>query len=352
MNVKAWIAAAAAGLAAMGAQAQEVTLSLHHFLNTQSATHKDMLVPWTQRIADASDGRLKIQIYPSMTLGGKPPQLVRQARDGVVDIVWTLNGYTPGLFPRTEAFELPMVHRNDATATNLAMRAMFESDLKPEYDGLKVLFLHVHAGNAIHMVDAPVRSLDDLKGKRMRIPSRSGGWVLEALGAVPVGMPVPELPQALARGALDGALVPFEIIPALKLQDLTDWQIEGPDALRFGTSVFQTSMNQDSWDRLPADLQQVLLDQSGEDWLREIGEMWTANEAKGLAAAADVGNTHIVLDKSVMEAADRKMTPALFRWTDAVEEDGIDGKRLVAKAQTLVAIQTKISGRAASEWAP
>ena len=77
----------------------------------------------------------------TMTLGGRPPELIQQARDGVVDIVWTVNGYTPGLFPRTEVMELPFVYVNDLKATNLAMHEIFESELKQEYTGVEVMFL-------------------------------------------------------------------------------------------------------------------------------------------------------------------------------------------------------------------
>src|SRR5690606_38307146 len=134
--------------------------------------------------------------------------------------------YTAGQFPRTEVFELPFIHTNNIAATNLAMRDMFEKYLAPEYEGLKVIALHVHAGQAIHMVDSPVRTVNDLEGKKMRIPTRTGAWVLEALGANPVGMPVPDLPQAFSKKVVDGALIPWEIIPPLKIHELTKYQIE------------------------------------------------------------------------------------------------------------------------------
>jgi len=98
-----------------------------------------MLEPWAKQIEEKTGGRVKIDIYPAMSLGGKPPQLIKQARDGVVDIVWTVNGYTPGLFPQTEVFELPFIHTNDPRATNLAMREMFDEYLAEEYAGTKVL---------------------------------------------------------------------------------------------------------------------------------------------------------------------------------------------------------------------
>src|SRR5690606_13649555 len=100
----------AAGLAALllavgqsAWAAPEVTLKLHHFLPAVSAAHKEMLVPWAERVEKDSGGRIEVEVYPSMSLGGTPPQLIRQLRDGVVDIIWTVQGYTPGLFPRAEA---------------------------------------------------------------------------------------------------------------------------------------------------------------------------------------------------------------------------------------------------------
>ena len=130
------------------AQEPEVTLKLHHLLGPKAPAHTKMLEPWARSIEKDSGGRVKIEIYPSMTLGGSPPQLFRQAADGVVDIVWTVNGYTPGLFPRSEVFELPTIFTNDLVATNLAMRDMFDAYLAPEYEGVHVLFNHVHAGQA------------------------------------------------------------------------------------------------------------------------------------------------------------------------------------------------------------
>ena len=110
-----------------GARAQEFTFKLHHFLSAQAPAHSRMLVPWAEQVEENSGGRVKIEIFPAMTLGGRPPELINQVRDGVVDLVWTVNGYTPGLFPRTEVFELPNVFTNDPRAADLAMNEMLAS---------------------------------------------------------------------------------------------------------------------------------------------------------------------------------------------------------------------------------
>jgi TRAP-type C4-dicarboxylate transport system substrate-binding protein len=296
-----------------------------------------MLVPWSERVEKASGGKVKIEVFPSMALGGKPPQLINQARDGVVDLVWTVNGYTANLFPRSEVFELPFVHTNNAVATNLAMRAMYDQYLKAEYTGVHPLFLHVHAGQAIHMADKEVRKPDDLKGLKMRIPTRTGAWIIEALGAAPVGMPVPDLPQALSKKVVDGAFVPWEIIPPLKLQDVTKFQIEGPNRTRFGTTTFQVSMNQKRWDSLPADVKKAFESQSGEAWWREVGEIWTKSEDFGIGLATKAGNKHVVLSDAELAAFRARLEPVVQRWIDEVKGQGIDGVALVKAARENIA---------------
>lgn len=333
--------ATACAVLSTGASAQTINLKLHHFLGPKAPAHSQMLVPWAERVEKSSGGKVKIEVFPSMTLGGKPPQLINQARDGVVDIVWTVNGYTAGLFPRSEVFELPFVHTNSAVATNLAMRAMYEQYLKPEYSGVHPLFLHVHAGQGIHMVDKEVRKPEDLAGLKMRIPTRTGAWIIEALGAAPVAMPVPDLPQALSKKVVDGAFIPWEIIPPLKLQDITKFQIEGPNRVRFGTTTFQVSMNQARWDSLPADVKTAFEANSGAAWVREVGEIWSKSEDFGIDLAVKAGNKHIQLTDAELAAFRAKLEPVVQRWVNEVKGQGIDGDALVKTAREMIAKYSK-----------
>jgi len=334
------IGAAIAALS-FSASAQQQTLKLHHLLGPKSPAHTAMLTPWAQRVEKATGGKIKIEIYPSMSLGGKPPQLINQARDGVVDLIWTVNGYTPGLFPRSEVFELPFVHTNNTAATNLAMREMYEQHLKADYKGVKPMFLHVHAGQGIQMVDKEVRKPEDLAGLKMRIPTRTGAWIIEALGASPVGMPVPDLPQALSKKVVDGAFIPWEIIPPLKLQDMTDYQIEGPNRTRFGTTTFQVSMNEARWNSLPADVKKAFDSVNTEAWVREVGQIWTKSEDVGIGIATKAGNKHIVLTESELAAFRTKLEPVVQRWINEVKEKGIDGEALVKAARQAIAKHSK-----------
>ena len=335
------IGIAASVLVAGSAFAADYTLKLHHLLGPKAPAHTKMLEPWAKQIEEKTGGRVKIDIFPAMSLGGKPPQLMKQARDGVVDIVWTVNGYTPGLFPRTEVFELPFIHTNDPRATNLAMREMFDEYLAEEYAGTKVMFLHVHQGQAIHTVDKLVRTPAEVAGMKLRIPTRTGSWVIEALGAAPTAMPVPALPQALSKKVVDGALIPFEIIPPLKLQDLTKYQIELHNGVRLGTTTFQVTMNQKTWDSLPADIQKAIDEVNSEAWVAEVGTIWSNSDVGGIGVAVKAGNEHVVLNEAETEAFRTAIEPVVDRWIGEVGEKGIDGRKLVDTARKLVAKHSK-----------
>jgi TRAP-type C4-dicarboxylate transport system substrate-binding protein len=322
---------------ASGAMAQEYTFKLHHMLGAKAPAQTNMLEPWAAQVEANSGGKVKIEIYPAMTLGGTPPELVQQARDGVVDIVWTVNGYTPGQFPRTEMFELPGVYINDIKATNLAMYDMFD-DLKEEYQGLQVLWLHVHAGQAIMTVDKEVTGPDDLKGMKIRIPSRTGAWVIEALEAAPTAMPVPEVPAALSKKVVEATLLPWEIIPPLKLFNQIKYFVEGDNNTRLGTTTFQVSMNKAKWDSLPPEIQKAFSDASGRDWWGKVADVWRGGDNFGIKLAMENGGQHVVLSPEATQAfLDKVSAPVQARWLEEVKAKGIDGDAMLAKGKELIA---------------
>lgn len=182
------------------------------------------------------------------------------------------------MFPRSEVFELPLVHAGSAVDTTIALNASMEM-LAEDFEDVKVLFMHSHEGNLIHSAGDPIRSFDDAKGLKLRTPSRTGAWLITAMGAEPVGMPVPTLPEAMAKGVVDGALTPFEIVPALSLQELDKSTTELPEGDRFGTSVFMLAMNKDIYEDLPEDLQAIIDANSGMNVAAEIGALWEGFEA-------------------------------------------------------------------------
>lgn len=316
--------------------AAEFNFSIHHFLSPKAGTHTKMIEPWAAKIEAESGGRIKFEIFPSMSLGGKPPELYNQVRDGVADIIWTLPGYTPGVFPRVEVFELPSVHKGNAVATNKAIQDL-SADLAEDFKDIHPLLVHVHTGNALHLTSKDVQSLADMKGLKVRSPSRTGAWMLESWGAEPVGMPVPALPQALAKNNIDGGLIPFEIAIPLKIAELTDYSVELDAGQRFGTSTFLFAMNKASYNSLPDDLKEIIDDNSGPAFADAMGKVWDDVEPIGIQLARDKGNTVTALSTETSAEFATKAEMVGARWIEEVTNNGIDGEALMAKAKAAIA---------------
>ncbi|WP_341368479.1 TRAP transporter substrate-binding protein [Yoonia sp. BS5-3] len=327
-------------LLSSSAQAQEFTFSIQHFLSPQAPAQTVLIEPWAKAVEEASDGRIAFEIFPAMALGGAPPELYSQVRDGVADIVWTVPGYTPGIFPRLEVFELPGVHGGDARATNLAIQDMMD-DLSADFEDIHLLLAHVHTGNALHVANAEVVNAAEFEGLKVRSPSRTGAWMLEELGAEPVGMPVPDLPQALARGTVDAGLVPFEVAIPLGLADLTDVSVELDGGNRFGTATFLFAMNKDSYNSLPADLQQVIDERSGMAIAAAMGEAWNNIEPIGKQRALDAGKAVVQLSAEVSAEFAAPFDATVARWVAEATGNGIDAEALLEKARAAIAANSQ-----------
>jgi TRAP-type C4-dicarboxylate transport system substrate-binding protein len=318
------------------AQDAEVTLTVHHFLPPKSNAQVGMIEEWARRVEEESGGRIDVEIFPSMSMGGSPPELYNQVRDGAADIVWTVLGYTPGVFPRAEVFELPTVHRGSAVATTMAMNQSLDW-LAEDFKDVHPIFLHAHDGNVLYSVGEPVTAFEQLAGKKLRTPSRTGAWIIESWGAEPVGMPVPDLPQALAKGVVDGALIPYEIAPPLKLAELVDATTAPPEGDRFGAATFLFGMNKDRYESLPDDLKKVIDDNSGVNAAEWVGRAWEEDfENKGLAALEAGGVEHVELSPEEAAKFDASAEDVVQRWIEEANSKGLNGQELVDKARAAV----------------
>jgi TRAP-type C4-dicarboxylate transport system substrate-binding protein len=189
-------------------------------------------------------------------------------------------------------------------------------------------------------VDKEIRSPADMEGMKIRIPSRTGAWVIEALGASALAMPVPEVPSALSKKVVDATLLPWEIIPPLKLQNQIDYFIEGHDRTRLGTTTFQVSMNQARWDSLPDDIKQAFRDASGREWWAEVADVWRGGDDFGIKMATDAGKTHVTLTEEETQAFLTALEPVQQRWIDEVTGKGMDGAGLVETAKEMIEANT------------
>ncbi|MGR3484289.1 MAG: TRAP transporter substrate-binding protein [Paracoccaceae bacterium] len=327
---------------ALPASAQEVTLRLHHFLPAQSAVPAQILTPWAERVEAASDGRIEVQVFPAMQLGGAPPQLIDQVTSGVADIVWTVNGYTPGRFPRAEVFELPFLV-TDPVAASAAYWDLAQSDMaETEFAALHLLGTWVHGPGVFHASD-PIATPADLDGLRIRGASRIVTAMIEAAGAEAVGMPVPAVPEALSRGVIDGTTLPWEVTPSLRISELVEHHTEFEGAAPY-VLTFVMAMDPATYDAMPPDLQAVIDAASGRDFSREAARIQAAADAPARAIAEEAGNEILTLSEA--DAAPwRELTEVVTAdWIAAMEDAGIDGADLLARARAAMDDAAAASG--------
>ncbi|MCB1400362.1 MAG: TRAP transporter substrate-binding protein [Rhodobacteraceae bacterium] len=335
MTILSRLAAAALGLTlALPVSAQEVTLRLHQFLPEQSFVPAQILTPWIARIEAESGGRIRIEHYPSMQLGGKPSDLVDQAVDGVVDIIWTLPGYTPGRFPRTEVFELPFMVR-DAEAASRAYWELAEAEMMDtDFRDLHLLGTWVHGRGVIHSA-RPVEKLEDMVGLKLRAPSRVTTRLLEALGATAVGMPVPAVPEQLSKGVIDGALLPWEVSASLRVGELVKNHTEFPERGIY-VATFILAMNKDAYAALSPDLQAVIDAASGAGFSAEAGRLQQGEDVPSRKTAEDLGNAIVVLSPEEAARWEAAAAPVTQAWIAEMEAQGIDGQALYDAARAAI----------------
>jgi TRAP-type transport system periplasmic protein len=323
-------------LAPTVATSQEFTLRLHTFVPPIANPFKHFLKPWADKIAKDSKGRIKVQLFPAMQLGGKPTQLLDQVRDGVVDIVWVLPGFTPGRMPKIETFELPFVHR-DVHSTVLAMQDFQKKYLQDELKDYKVLLIHATEG-FLFMTKRPITKLEDFKGMKLRGASRTGVWTLEALGAAAIGTPLPQLPPMLAKGTVDGSLLPYEIAPAVKMQELVNYfTVLSPPQQRLGTVVFTFLMNKNSYNKLPTDLKKVIDDNSGQNLVPTAIKAWQDIELRGEAVMHAKKKNHFnTLSPKETARVKAASKPVYDRFFAEMKKLGFDGEQMLADAHAMI----------------
>ena len=312
--------------------AQTVTLRFHTFVPPVSSSYKS-LKAWADTVEKQSNGRLKIQMFGAMQLGGKAPDLYDQVKNGVVDIAWMLPGYKPGLFPATSVFELPFIGGR-APIVSPAVDDFARSVGQKEWSQIHPIVLHYAGASVLHLKNKRVTKLADFAGLKIRTPSRVSAGALTALGAVPVPVPgVATMAEIMIRGVVDGVVTPWGIARAIKVIDASTFHAE----MTLHGPPLAMMMNKDSYAKLPADLKKVLDDNSGAKLAQWFGERWEHDDQPGVQRAKQL--KHEVVDISDAEIARwRKVVqPVYDEWIKEMDAKGLDGAKLVATAEQLVA---------------
>ena len=306
-------------LSAFPAYSQEKVVNLRYAHFMPSVTKQAILAEqWCKEVEKRTNGRVKITFHPGSTLMPAP-----QTYDGVVkgigDIGWSIFSYTRGRFPLIEVIDLPLGIRTGYVATQ--MINAFYAKFKPkELDEVKVLYLHAH-GPGILSSKKPVAGLDDLKGMKVRSTGLSAK-IAQALGAVPVGLPITEAYDALMKGVAEGVLIPVEGLQQWKLMEVTKFTTEN-----YGSSystAFFCVMNKEKWASLPPDIQKII-EKVNEEWIEKTGRLWDDMDKEGRELAQKKGHKFIPLSKEEDARWAEKMKPILEDYVKANKAKGLPG---------------------------
>ena len=320
-----------------GLAQQTVTLKFHTFMAPMSNVWLTMHKPWMEKVEKDSGGRIKFEGYPAMQLGGTPVQLYDQARDGVVDIVWTLPGNTAGRFPRVEAFELPFM-MNNAEATSKAYWEYVQTQAPDEFKETHVIALHVHGPGMFHSATKQIRSVADLRGMKVRGPTRQITKMLGSVGATPVGMPLPAITDALSKGTIDACAIPWEVVPSIKVHELTKFHSEFDNTgAALYTTTFVMAMNQAKYNSLAPDLKRVIDANSGMAASAWLGKTQQSNDPAGRKTAVDRGNTIYQFTAAQREEFVKLSSQVDDEWVADMDKRGFKGAQLLSTAKALIA---------------
>jgi TRAP-type C4-dicarboxylate transport system substrate-binding protein len=322
-------AAAAGALAALvvpgAAIAQQVTLRLHSFSAPQALDQTKHLNPWAEKVGKDSGGKLKVEVYPGMQLGGKASDLVQQLEDGVVDMIWTVAGFTPGRFPGLEGVELPFMNTGlSATQSPAVMEFAEKWLLNNEFKGIRIVSIHTTDAAIVHSVKKPIRTLEDWKGMKVRVAGRFIGETVKAYGGTPVGIALPGVYEALERGQVDAMLINWAITAPYRFYEVSKHHTN--------TAIFQgtllTLISQKSYDKLPPDLKKAIDQNAGIEYAKYIGKIWDGETAPAIEATRKAGNNVFELSPAEKERWKKAAQPAYDIWIAEMNKLGRPGKQM------------------------
>lgn len=309
-RIAALVAAALAVAGSAGtALAQTTTLKFSSFEPAQAPFTAGVFAKWAEDVSKASNGTLKIEMYPGGTLGRNPLQQFKLVQDGVADIAWVITGYTPGRFDDTEVVELPFLVNSTLEGSTVLTR-MLAKDQLVGFADLKVFLIGNVPPVSLHG-RFPIKSLADLKGKRMRAASTLTGKIVESMGAVPVLIGAPNTAEALAKGVVDGTLAEWNFIKTFKIDEVVQHHM----ALPLGATAVMIPMLKKKYDSLPPAARAALDKYSGEAFVKRFAAVADDASVSVPAAMAQRGkNTILKPDAATEDAFKKAVQPVTDAW--------------------------------------
>jgi TRAP-type transport system periplasmic protein len=303
------------------ADAPQTTLKLHHAFSAVAAVHDKFLAPWARKVEADCGNRIRIDLFPSMQLGGAPAQLFDQVRDGIADIVWAMPSANPGRFPGSEAFELPFVVSHRALVNSKALADFAAANLQDEFREFHPLCCCCRDPGVLHTGRA-VNSIDDLKGLRLHAPNRLAGESIRALGARGVSVPTQQVPMALSARAIDGCLDPWDAVPGLRLNDSIKHHTDFAEAA-LSSATFVLAMSNQAYERLPREAKSAFDDNSGQVAASMAGAMWDLDAKAVASAARDRGEEVVVIGGNDLTHWRKATEPVIAAGERSAEAGGV-----------------------------
>jgi TRAP-type C4-dicarboxylate transport system substrate-binding protein len=238
---------------------------------------------WLDRLEQATNNRIKIERYFGETLA-KGTDAWNATKTGVADIGWCAMGYWPGMAPLTEIIQLPFIPFKSAEQASGILRRLYEKfpEMQKEYEDVHVL-VHYTAGlYRLLTVKKQVKTLEDLKGLKIRAlggPQTDG---MKALGAVPVMVPFSEAYLALQKGVVDGVITPIGACEIFNFHEVSKYMTH----VIISCAAFSVVMNKAKWNSLPPDIKQAITKECGYNACRWLGKNYSD-------ALDDAGNKEI-----------------------------------------------------------
>jgi TRAP-type C4-dicarboxylate transport system substrate-binding protein len=288
---------------------------------------------WAQEIEKRSQGRVKITIYPAGSLT-KADQCYEGVVKGISDMGMSCFAYTRGRFPLLEGLDLPLGYPNGALATRVA-NEMIQKYKPAEIADTHVLYVHAH-GPGILASKKAVRTLDDLKGLKIRATGLSAK-IVESLGGTPIAMSQPETYEALSKGVVEATLCPIETLKGWKQGEAIQYVVDS-SAIGYTTAMFVV-MNQDKWNKLPPDLQQVFTAVS-QEWIAKHGAAWDQADKDGREFVTQLKREFIALPVAEQQRWKAAVKPILDGYVSQAKTKNLPGDAMLKDIQAALAQPT------------
>jgi len=316
---------------AASAAAEPVELKLAHAWATTHHVHV-ILDQWVKDVEKATDGRVKITIYPGGALS-TAVQLYDTVRTGVADLAWFLQGYTPGKFPLTSVVELPFMASSSKQGSS-ALWELYENspEMQAEYGGVKVLCMWVVDTGQLMTARKVVRNLEDVKGLKIRIGSDTTKDTAVALGAVPILMAINELYDSLQKGVVDGTLLGTSAIRTFKLQNL----LKGLTIGHFFVNAHALGINKNSWAKIPAEDQKIVMDLAGMRLAKITGLKFDSEGKVGYDDAVAAGAEVVQLTPAEMARWKNAVGGIYQKWIADTNAKGLPGQQLYNRTREIL----------------